>query len=63
MTTMYYEADVGYGSQGHAHALNLSTVGGRRPRRPAQGLVLVRPKAEEAGLRVLSVADAAPRPT
>jgi hypothetical protein len=34
----------------------------RRPRRPARGLV-VAAKAEAAGLRVLSIAEAAPRPT
>ena len=51
-------AIIGYGSQGHAHALNLHESGlnvivglheGSRSR----------PKAEEAGLKVLSVADAA----
>ena len=31
---------IGYGSQGHAHALNLPRVRRRRPRRPARGLVL-----------------------
>jgi ketol-acid reductoisomerase len=71
MAKLYYEADadeslirgrkvavVGYGSQGHAHALNLAEsgvdvrVGLRAGSSSTQ-------KAEEAGLRVLSVADAA----
>jgi ketol-acid reductoisomerase len=70
MATLYYEKDadpslignrkvavIGYGSQGHAHALNLSEsgvdvrVGLRAGSTSTQ-------KAEEAGLRVLSVADA-----
>jgi ketol-acid reductoisomerase len=71
MTTMYYEADaqpevlkgrkiaiLGYGSQGHAHALNLRDSGydvrvGLRPESSSID------KAEEAGLRVLGIADAA----
>jgi ketol-acid reductoisomerase len=71
MATMYYEADadpsliqgrkvaiLGYGSQGHAHALNLSESGvdvrvGLRPGSSS------RAKAEEAGLRVTSVEEAA----
>jgi len=71
MATLYYEKDadagllgnrkvavIGYGSQGHAHALNLSESGvdvrvGLRDGSSS------RTKAEEAGLRVLSVADAA----
>src|ERR1700678_1664000 len=71
MATLYYEKDadpglignrkvavIGYGSQGHAHALNLSESGvdvrvGLRPGSASKQ------KAEEAGLRVLSVADAA----
>ncbi len=71
MTTMYYEADarpevlrgkkiavLGYGSQGHAHALNLHDSGYdvRVGLRPESSSVL---KAEEAGLRVLGIADAA----
>jgi ketol-acid reductoisomerase len=70
MATLYYEKDadpslignrkvavIGYGSQGHAHALNLSESGvdvrvGLRADSSS------RQKAEEAGLRVLSVADA-----
>ena len=70
MTTMYYEADVkpevlkdkkiailGYGSQGHAHALNLKDSGFdvRVGLRPESSSVI---KAEDAGLRVLSIADA-----
>jgi ketol-acid reductoisomerase len=71
MAKLYYESDadpsliqgrkvavIGYGSQGHAHALNLAEsgvdvrVGLRAGSASTQ-------KAEEAGLRVLSVADAA----
>jgi ketol-acid reductoisomerase len=69
--TVYYEADadssiirqrkvavVGYGSQGHAHALNLKESGvdvvvGLRQGSSSKA------KAEEAGLRVMSIADAA----
>ncbi len=71
MATLYYEKDadaglignrkvavIGYGSQGHAHALNLSESGvdvrvGLREGSSS------RAKAAEAGLRFLSVADAA----
>src|SRR5450755_786583 len=71
MATLYYEKDadpslignrkvavIGYGSQGHAHALNLSESGvdvrvGLREGSSSKQ------KAEEAGIRVLSVADAA----
>ncbi len=71
MATLYYEKDadaglignrkvavIGYGSQGHAHALNLAESGvdvrvGLREGSSS------RTKASEAGLRVLSVADAA----
>ncbi|MGB9111747.1 MAG: ketol-acid reductoisomerase [Acidimicrobiales bacterium] len=71
MTTMYYEKDadrnliadrpvaiIGYGSQGHAHALNLRDSGidvrvGLREESSS------RPKAEAAGLRVTDVATAA----
>jgi ketol-acid reductoisomerase len=67
---MYYDNDadpgalagqtvaiVGYGSQGHAHALNLAESGvevvvGLAPGSKSRGLV------EEAGLRVMDVADA-----
>ncbi|HXW35533.1 MAG TPA: ketol-acid reductoisomerase [Acidimicrobiales bacterium] len=71
MANLYYEKDadpalvqgrkvavLGYGSQGHAHALNLTEsgvdvrVGLRKESKSVQ-------KAEEAGLRVLPVADAA----
>ena len=70
MATLYYEKDadpglirgrkvavIGYGSQGHAHALNLSESGvdvrvGLRADSSS------RQKAEEAGLSVRSVADA-----
>ena len=71
MATLYYESDadpsllqrrrvaiLGYGSQGHAHALNLSESGvdvrvGLREGSSS------RRKAEEAGLRVTSVPEAA----
>src|SRR6202167_642990 len=71
MATLYYEKDadpdlvrsrkvavIGYGSQGHAHALNLSESGvdvrvGLREGSASRG------KAEAAGLRVVSVAEAA----
>src|ERR1700734_1203713 len=71
MATLYYESDadpgliqgrkvaiLGYGSQGHAHALNLSESGVdvRVGLRDGSGS---KKKAEEAGLRVLSIADAA----
>jgi len=71
MATLFYESDadpsliqgrkvavLGYGSQGHAHALNLSESGVdvRVGLRPGSTSVA---KAEEAGLRVVSVADAA----
>src|SRR5580765_4378243 len=51
-------AIIGYGSQGHAHALNLkeSGVDVRVGLRDGSSSVA---KAEAAGLRVLSVADAA----
>ena len=70
MANIYYEKDVdrsaiadrkvailGYGSQGHAHALNLkeSGIDVRVGLREGSGSVA---KAEAAGLRVLSVADA-----
>ena len=70
MATVYYEKDadrskiadrkvaiLGYGSQGHAHALNLheSGVDVRVGLRDGSSS---RAKAEEAGLRVLSIADA-----
>ncbi len=53
-------AILGYGSQGHAHALNLKDSGvdvvvGLRPDSSS------RAKAEEAGLEVLGIADAASR--
>ena len=71
MAKLYYESDadpgiiqgrkvavIGYGSQGHAHALNLAESGvdvrvGLRPGSSS------RRKAEEAGLRVMGVAEAA----
>src|SRR6202051_5014871 len=71
MAKRYYEKDgnlglfqgktvaiIGYGSQGHAHALNLRDSGvnvvvGLYPGSASW------PKAEDAGLRVLSTADAA----
>jgi ketol-acid reductoisomerase len=71
VATLYYEKDadqqlirgrkvavIGYGSQGHAHALNLrdSGIDVRVALREGSSSKL---KAEAAGLRVLSVADAA----
>jgi ketol-acid reductoisomerase len=71
MATIYYESDadpaliktkkvavIGYGSQGHAHSLNLSDSGvsvrvGLRPGSKSQA------KAEEEGLTVNSVSEAA----
>ena len=71
MSTMYYEKDadmsvldgktvaiIGYGSQGHAHALNMHESGVN----VVVGLYTGSPsweKAEEAGLRVMTAADAA----
>ncbi len=72
-TRMYYESDadlkylagkklavIGYGSQGHAHALNLKESGldvivGLRPGSPS------RAKAEAAGLKVATIEEAAER--
>src|SRR3954468_17975795 len=68
--TIYYETDadrsiilgrkvavIGYGSQGHAHALNLkeSGIDVRVGLREGSGSVA---KAEAAGLKVLSIAEA-----
>ena len=71
MAKLYYERDadsdlirsrkvavIGYGSQGHAHALNLAESGVDVRVALREGSSS-REKAEEAGLRVLSVADAA----
>jgi ketol-acid reductoisomerase len=70
MATLYYEKDadpsliggrkvavIGYGSQGHAHALNLSESG-VDVRVGLRDSSASKQKAEEAGLRVLSVAEA-----
>lgn len=70
MATIYHEEDadlsviqgrkvavIGYGSQGHAHALNLRDSGVDVRVGLAEGSKS-RAKAEEEGLRVLSVADA-----
>ncbi len=71
MATLYYDKDasldlvrarkvaiVGYGSQGHAHALNLRDSG-VDVRVGLQASSKSREKAQRAGLRVLSVAEAA----
>jgi ketol-acid reductoisomerase len=71
MATIYYDKDadlipiqgrkvaiVGYGSQGHAHALNLSQSG-VDVRVGLHAGSKSKPKAEAAGLTVLSVKDAA----
>ncbi len=53
-------AIVGYGSQGHAHALNLARL--RRQERRRRRCVRARPSAKKAegdGLKVMSVAEAA----
>jgi ketol-acid reductoisomerase len=70
MATMFYESDadpslirgrkvaiLGYGSQGHAHALNLSESG-VDVRVALRAGSSSRQKAEEAGLRVVSVDEA-----
>src|SRR3984957_12750222 len=70
MAKLYYESDadpsliqgrkvavIGYGSQGHAHALNLAESGADVRVGLRAGSASTQ-KAEEAGLRVLSVADA-----
>src|ERR1700729_3104003 len=71
MAKLYYERDadaglvrsrkvavIGYGSQGHAHALNLAESGVDVRVALREGSSS-RQKAEEAGLRVTSLADAA----
>ena len=71
MATLYYESDadptliagrkvaiLGYGSQGHAHALNLMESGVDVRVALREGSASRR-KAEEAGLRVTSLAEAA----
>jgi ketol-acid reductoisomerase len=71
MATIYYEKDadrsaldgqriavLGFGSQGHAHALNLRDSGFDVRVGLREGSK-TRPKAEEAGLRVLPTAEAA----
>ena len=71
MATMYYDKDanldlirarkvaiVGYGSQGHAHALNLKESG-VDVRVGLHAASKSKEKAQKAGLRVLSVAEAA----
>src|SRR3954454_19998029 len=71
MATMYYDnsadlelirqkkvAIIGYGSQGHAHALNLRDSGVEVRVGLKEGSKSIQ-KAEEAGFEVVSVADAA----
>ena len=71
MATLYYDKDanldlvrgrkvaiVGYGSQGHAHALNLRDSG-VDVRVGLHAASKSKEKAQRAGLRVLSVAEAA----
>ncbi|GAC1600049.1 MAG: hypothetical protein NVS4B10_11610 [Myxococcales bacterium] len=71
MATLYYDKDanpelinsrkvaiIGYGSQGHAHALNLKDSG-VDVRVGLHATSKSRDKAQRAGLRVLSVSDAA----
>ena len=71
MATLYYDKDasldpimtrkvaiIGYGSQGHAHALNLKDSG-VDVRVGLHATARSREKAQKAGLRVLSVSDAA----
>ena len=71
MATIYYEKDadpsalsgqeiavLGFGSQGHAHALNLKDSGSRRPGRTARGVESSEAKAEEAGLASSRSAEA-----
>ena len=71
MAEMYYDADadlsiiqgkkvavVGYGSQGHAHAMNLRDSGVEVVIALKEGSKSIQ-KAEEAGFEVKTVADAA----
>ena len=71
MANIYYEADVdrslianrkvavlGYGSQGHAHALNLKESGDRRAGRPARRVLL----GGQGGARPASRSARSPRP-
>ena len=44
-------AIIGYGSQGHAHALNLQGLGPGRRRRPVQGLARAGPRRRRTGLQ------------
>lgn len=75
MAELFYEDDadlsiiqgrkvavIGYGSQGHAHALSLRDSGVDVRVGLKEGSKS-RAAAEEAGLRVVSAAEAAPRPT
>ncbi len=71
MATMYYDKDadlsllngktiaiIGYGSQGHAHALNAKESGCKVIIGLHEGSTRSKPKAEADGFQVMSVADA-----
>ena len=72
MAKIYYDKDadlalirgrkvaiIGYGSQGHAHALNLQGQRRRRPRRPARRQRLAPPRPRPPACASTSIADAA----
>ena len=72
MAVIYYDKDadlapirdrkvaiIGYGSQGHAHALNLQGQRRRRARRPARRAAARRPRRRPPACASTSIADAA----